>query len=351
MFNGNAHFIKELLELDHVTEVMINAWNQVFIEHDGYLVQSSQHFQSAQHYNEFIQSVLKSYHSDNSGKLNYDGVTPDGNRYNLVLPPVAARGPILTIRRHSKAVYSMDQLVDVGFLSEKAALFLKAALEARLNIVVCGGTSTGKTSFLNSLALSIPHDQRVVSIEDTLELKTNHPNWVHLLTVDRPELKYSARDCLKNTLRMRPDRIVVGECRGPEAYDMLQAMNTGHEGSMTTLHASSPGEGLFRLENLISLGHPEVPIAFIRSQMAAAISLVIQLKRNENGQRYVSDIIEITGKEQDVITRAAVFTFNPNTQKLNVVGYVPNCLKKINRNGIIIPNQMFDTQTVIKKSS
>lgn len=348
----HAEFIRKLIESEDVTEVMINAWDKIFVEHNGYLVQASQKFSNEQDYLKFVKAILELDKKDKTNRFSIDGRLPDGNRFNVTLPPVAVDTPTVTLRRHARKTRTLADLVQTGFLSDKAALFLKAAVEARLSIVVSGGTGTGKTSFLNSLALCIPTEQRVVSIEDTLELKTPHPNWVQLQTVDDLNVKYTARDCLKNSLRMRPDRIIVGECRGPEAFDMLQAMNTGHEGSMTTIHASSAGECFFRLENLITLGHTDMPLKFVRHQMSNAIQIIVQLKRTSNGKRQVVEILELTGMNEDVITRAPIFGLNAEGH-LDVKNYVPDCLKKINQAKLVLPHSLFDqTRSIasLKKS-
>lgn len=341
---------KSLMSSEDITEIMVNGWDQVFVEHNGIIVQTAAHFDNEQQYLDCVEDILKSHPRHNEKKFSYDGHMANGHRYNVTLPPVSSIGPILTIRKHSKKVLNLAQLVKNNFISEKAALFLKAAVAGRLTIVISGGTGSGKTSFLNSLSQHIPEDQRVISIEDTLELKSNHVNWLHLQTIDTDHQKFTARDALKNCLRMRPDRIIVGECRGSEGYDMLQAINTGHEGSMTTIHSNSAQECLFRLENLINLGNPEIPVKFIRHQISESIDLVIQVKRHPNGFRQVTDIIELTGMNHDTITRAPIFGLN-HSQQLDVLDYVPECLKKINAEGQVIPSHLFDRNLPLKKAS
>lgn len=200
------------------------------------------------------------------------------------MPPLTPHCATLTIRKFSTQVFNFSDLIKIDFLTPRAADFLKSAVESRQSLVVSGGTGTGKTSFLNCLSQYIPEDQRIISIEDTQELKPKHHNWVHMLTVKKETSSMSARDCVVNALRMRPDRIIIGECRGAEAFDMLQAMNTGHEGSMTTVPCNSAQDCLSRLETLITLGHSELPLKHIRHQISQAVDLVIELRRQANGQ-------------------------------------------------------------------
>lgn len=342
--------LKNFFNSDDVTEVMINAWNKIFVEHNGIIVQTAAQFPSEQVYLDCVEEILKSNHTSSKNKYHYDGSFSNGHRYNITLAPVSAHGPILTIRKHAQKTLSLSDLVTSHFMNDKAALFLKAAVEHRLNIIISGGTGSGKTSFLNTLSSLIPSDQRVVSIEDTLELKSTHPNWLHLKTIDDSDTPFTARHAVKNSLRMRPDRILVGECRGSEAYDMLQAMSTGHDGSMTTIHANSAQECLFRLENLINLGHPELPIKLIRQQMTAAIHLIIQIKRHANGFRQVTEILELTGMNNDTITRAPIFAINDHGY-LDVLNYVPDSLNQINKDNTVIPSYLFDTAKPLKKAN
>ncbi len=340
--------LKSLLESDDMSEVMVNSWNKVFVEHRGMLVQTAAQFIDEREYQDLIFSILVNDKKDYSKNFSFDGILPEGHRYNITLPPLTPKSPTLTIRKFSVKSFTFDDLVKLNFMSDKASDFLKSAIESRLTIVVSGGTGTGKTSFLNSMARSIPHDQRIVSIEDTQELKPQHPNWIHMLTVKKENQNFTARDCLVNALRMRPDRIVVGECRGPEAFDMLQAINTGHEGSMTTVHSNTAIDCLARLETLITLGHGDIPLKYIRGQMSSAIDLVVQLRRHPDGHRQIVEILELTGMQVDIISRSNIFELNKKGQ-LDVTGYVPQCLGKMQQAGSKFKSQYFDPQVQLKK--
>ena len=342
--------LKSLLQSDDMSEVMVNSWNKVFVEHKGMLVQTVAQFIDEREYQDLIFSILVNDKKDYSKSYSFDGILPEGHRYNITLPPLTPKSATLTIRKFSVKSFTFDDLVKLNFMSDKASDFLKSAIESRLTIVVSGGTGTGKTSFLNSMARSIPHDQRIVSIEDTQELKPEHPNWVHMLTVKKENQNFTARDCLTNALRMRPDRIVVGECRGPEAFDMLQAINTGHEGSMTSVHSNSAIDCLSRLETLITLGHGDIPLKYIRHQMSSAIDLVVQLRRHTNGHRQIVEILELTGMSQDIISRSNIFEINKKGQ-LDVTGYVPQCLNKMQAAGSKFKSNYFDPLVQIKKAA
>lgn len=341
--------LKTLLSSAEMTEVMVNAWNKIFVEHKGLLVQTASRFIDEREFQDLVYAILIQDGKDLASSYSFDGILPEGHRYNITLPPLTPHSATLTIRKFSTQVFTLDDLVKDNFVSQRAADFLRSAVESRLSLVVSGGTGTGKTSFLNCLSQYIPEDQRVVSIEDTQELKPLHINWIPMLTVKKEGLKMSARDCVVNALRMRPDRIIVGECRGPEAFDMLQAMNTGHEGSMTTVHANSALDGLARLETLITLGHAELPLKHIRHQMSQAIDLVIQLRRQSNGQRQIVEILELTGMQGDVISRSNIFELNKKGQ-LDVTGYVPRCLDKMQQAGSKFKSNYFDPHVAYKKA-
>ncbi len=239
--------IRSLLDSADMSEVMVNSWNKIFVEHKGLLVQTASRFLDARQFQDLVYSILLNDKKDISSSLSFDGTLPEGHRYHITLPPLTPNSPTLTIRKVSKNIFSLDDLIDLQFMCEKSAAFLKSAVECRLNIVISGGTGSGKTSFLNTLGSLIPENQRVVSVEDTQELQSGHPNWVSMLSQKNITNPITIKECVVNALRMRPDRIIVGECRGPEAFDMLQAMNTGHEGSLTTIHANSAVDCLARL--------------------------------------------------------------------------------------------------------
>lgn len=328
-----------LFKSDEVTDIMINSWDKIFVEHNGQTLLTNLKFEDQKAFDYFIRCILDLQpDGEEKNKFTFDGMLPEGYRFNITLPPVTPHGSTMTIRKFSQKIFTLDDLISKGSLSDKAALFLKEAVLNKLTIVISGGTGTGKTSFINTLSHFIPGAERVVSIEDTQELRSKHPNWVHMVT----SKNNTARDCLVNSLRMRPDRIIVGECRGPEAYDFLQAINTGHEGSFTSIHANSAVDCLSRLENLITLGHHDIPLKFIRHQIASSVDLIVQLRRLPTGQRQVVDIIELTGMETDIITRASIFSWDKTTQKLETTGYVPDCLNKMNAGNSNISVSFFE---------
>lgn len=342
--------LKTILDTEDFSEVMVNAWNKVFVEHKGLIVQTSSRFIDQRQFQDLVYSILINDKKNIDSGFFFDGILPEGHRYNITLPPLSPNSATLTIRKFSAKIFSLGDLIDKSFLSEKAALFLKSAVESRLNIIISGGTGTGKTSFLNTLSTLIPDGERVVSIEDTQEIKTSHPNWIPLLVVKGDKKNVTARDCLVNSLRMRPDRIVMGECRGPEAFDMLQALNTGHEGSLTTLHSNSAVDCLARLESLVTLGHSEIPLRHIRHQMASAIDLIVQLRRHTSGERQIVEITELTGMNAETITRSNIFELN-RAGELDVTGYVPQCLTKMIARGSKVKSNYFDPAVKVRRSS
>lgn len=343
--------LKTLIESEDVTEVMINAWNKVYVEHKGLLVETSAKFVDPRQFDEMIFAILSEDQKNLKSSLRFDGVMKNGYRYNITLPPMASRGPTLTIRKFAKKVFTLEDLIKSDFLSDKAAAFLRAAVQARLTVVISGGTGSGKTSFLSALASLISYDERIVSIEDVPELKIEHPNWISLQAVNDDKHQVSTRDCLINSLRMRPDRIIVGECRKDETFEMLQAMNSGHEGSMTTIHSNSPADCLSRIESLVQFCGVELPIKQLRYQMSKAIDLIIQIRRRRSdGKREIVEMTELTGMEGDVISRSPVFERDKNGILIST-GYVPQALAKINRERQMLPPSFFAPNSVIKKSA
>lgn len=331
-----------LFKAEDVTEIMVNDWDRIFVEHQGRLINTKLKFDDQKAFHFLIGCILDLQpESAIHQRYTFDGLLPEGYRFNITIPPVTPYGPTLTIRKFATKIFTLDDLIDKGSLSGKAAVFLKEAMENRLTMMISGGTGTGKTAFINTLSTFISDAERVVSIEDTQELRPLHPNWIHMITSKNDNTKYSARDCLTNSLRMRPDRIIVGECRGPEAYDFLQAINTGHEGSVTSVHANSAVDALSRLENLVTLGHSEIPLKFIRHQISNGIDLIIQLQRLPSGKRQVSEILELVGMEGDVITRGTIFSVG-KSGFLDAVGYVPDCLKKFKNPNSNITSNFFD---------
>ena len=304
--------IQELLDDHVISEIMVNGAGAVWVETDGILRRTNRSFESDEQLMRVIDRMVRTSgrRVDQSSPM-VDSRLPDGSRLNVILPPLSVDGPAVTIRKFLSNNLTTDDLIASGSLSAEASAFLQSAVHANLNIVVSGGTGTGKTTMLNILSSYIDASERVVTIEDAVELSLNLPNLVRLEA--RPPNTEGAgevtiRDLVRNALRMRPNRIVVGEVRGPETIDMLQAMNTGHEGSLSTVHANSPRDALRRLETMVLLGGNELPLRAVREQIASAIDIIVQLARDSGGHRHVVAINEIVGMEGDVITSADLFT-------------------------------------------
>jgi pilus assembly protein CpaF len=305
--------LQPLLDDPTVSEVMVNGPHMVFIERNGKLQQTDIHFENDDAILRIIDKIIlplgRNVDADNP---TVDARLPDGSRVNAVIPPVAIDGPSITIRKFMKDKLSMDQLIALGSITKGMAEFLRACVISRLNILVSGGTGSGKTTFLNILSSYIPSNERIVTIEDAAELKLQQPHVVRMETKPANSEGLHAvqiRDLVRNSLRMRPDRIIVGEVRGGEALDMLQAMNTGHDGSLTTLHANTPRDATSRLETMCLMSGMDLPIKVLREQIAAAIDLVVQQARLKDGTRKVTAITEISGMEGDTITMTDIFKF------------------------------------------
>jgi len=296
-----------------ISEIMVNGAANIFVERNGELLETDLHFDNDEHLMRIIGRIVnplgRGVDADNPVA---DARLPDGSRVNVIIPPVAVDGPHLTIRKFLQTKMSMDELVEMGALTHYMAKFLEACVVARLNILVTGNTSSGKTTILSVLSSFIPERERIVTIEDAVELKLKQRHVVRLETklpgVDGRGAM-SVRDLVRNALRMRPDRIVVGEVRGGEAMDMLQAMNTGHTGSLTTLHANSPRDAIARLETMSMMAGLDMPLLAIRKQIAAAINLIVHLARLSDGTRKMTYITEVAGMEGDVVTLTDIFKF------------------------------------------
>lgn len=338
-----------------VTEIMVNDIRNIVIEKQGKLWHAQHPFRTLEELQNVVQSILlitgKSLNPDHPY---LDTMLPDGSRVNIVIPPLTLVGPCLTIRKFPSQNFSAQDLIQFGTFDQRIAYFLNCCVVARLNILVSGGTGSGKTTLLNVLSTFIPKNERVITIEDTPELALQHPNSVRLQTKPRtPESEgISTRDLLANCLRMRPDRIVIGECRRGEAFDMLQAMNTGHDGSMSTIHANSVRDSLSRLETLCLSAGLEVPVPIIRKQVSNALDLLIQVQRFRSGKRRVIQVSEITGMEGDVITLQDIFRYEPapilpgqppttEAGKFKPTGFIPTCLEKLRNAGIELPANYF----------
>jgi pilus assembly protein CpaF len=306
--------IQPLLNDPEVTEIMVNGPRKIYIEKKGHLERTKVVFEDNLHILKIIDRIVSPLgrHIDSDSPM-VDARLPDGSRVNAVIPPCAVDGPSLTIRKFRKEKYSMAQLIEFNSLTQGMADFLRACVLGRLNIIISGGTGSGKTTFLNVLSGFIPEEERIVTIEDAAELQLQQDHVVRLETklanVEGHGV-VSVRELVRNSLRMRPDRIVVGECRGGEALDMLQAMNTGHDGSLTTIHANSPRDALSRLETLVLMAGMDLPIKIVRQQISSAVDVIVQMSRLRDGTRKLTAITEVAGMEGDVVTLSDIFKFS-----------------------------------------
>ncbi|MDQ3856360.1 MAG: CpaF family protein [Chloroflexota bacterium] len=305
--------LQPLLDDPSVSEIMVNGPDKVWVERNGKLHETEARFRDDEHVMQIIRRIIEPLGRkvDVSTPM-VDARLPDGSRVNAIIPPCSLLGPVITIRKFSKVPLTVDQLISFGSLTRGMADFLRACVAARLNIVVSGGTGSGKTTLLNVLSSYIPDGERIVTIEDAAELKLNQRHVVPLESRPRDaegNAPVLIRDLVINGLRMRPDRIVVGECRGKEALDMLQAMNTGHDGSLTTLHANSPRDALSRLETMSLMAGMDLPLRVIREQIASAVDLIVQQSRLRDGTRKITHVTEVQGMEGDKIVMQDIFVF------------------------------------------
>ncbi len=346
--------IDKLLRDEDVSEIMCNGPDQIFVERAGKLSLEDVTFADELHLRRIIDKIVAQVgrRIDESSPL-CDARLTDGSRVNAVVSPLAVGGPFLTIRKFAADPLRIDDLIRFGTLSVHSARFLQACIVGKLNVLVAGGTGTGKTTTLNVLSGFIPEDERIVTVEDAKELQLNQ---AHVLSLEtRPpniegKGEITIRDLVKNSLRMRPDRIVVGECRSGEALDMLQAMNTGHDGSLTTLHANSPRDSISRLETLVLMAGYDLPVRAIREQIASAVDCVVQLQRLRDGTRRITHITEVDGMEGDIITLQDIFMFDFSAGvddqgrfrgQLKPTGVRPKFAEKLADNGIKLGPEMF----------
>ncbi len=305
--------LEALLRDDTVNDILVNGPQQIFVERAGKLEISDITFKDEKHLMRIIDKIVSAVgrRVDESNPY-VDARLADGSRFNAMVPPIAVDGSLVSIRKFKKDKLGIDDLVNFGAFTEEMAAYLQAAVSTRLNVIVSGGTGSGKTTTLNALSSFIDDAERILTIEDTAELQLQQTH-VGRMESRPPNVEgkgeVSPRDCLKNALRMRPDRIIVGETRGAEVIDMLQAMNTGHDGSMTTIHANSARDGISRLENMIAMAGIEMPIKAVRSQISSAVNLIVQASRLQDGSRRMTSITEITGMEGDVISMQEIFRF------------------------------------------
>jgi pilus assembly protein CpaF len=346
--------IEPLLKDPTINDILINTHKQCFVERFGKLYQTTVHFKDEAHLLRIINRIVSGIgrRVDESSPM-VDARLPDGSRVNIAIRPIAVDGPLVSIRKFSDKPFSMDRLLEVNSIRPQIVDVLKAAAIGKISLIISGGTGSGKTTLLNAISAFIPHGERLITIEDAAELQLQQPHICRLETrpsnaEGRGEVRQ--RELVKNALRMRPDRIVIGECRGDEAFDMLQAMNTGHEGSMTTIHANTPRDALKRLEQMVSMAGMTMTTSSIRGQIASAIRLVIQLQRLPDGKRRVTSVGEITGMEGDIIQMHEIYRFvkESTDEKGNIqgsfraTGIRPQFLSDLKAYGIELPASHFD---------
>ena len=346
--------ITPLLEDNAITEIMVNAPNEIYVEIDGKIVKDETvSFINDKHIIRTIQRIVQPLgRTIDSANPMVDARLRDGSRLNAIIPPLSLKGPVVTIRKFAKNLDGIEDLLRKGTLTNDMALFLDACVKAKLNIIISGGTGTGKTTLLNILSSFIDNSERIVTIEDAAELKLNQQ---HVISLETRSVNYEGegevtmRDLVRNSLRMRPDRIIVGEVRGKEAFDMLQAMNTGHEGSITTLHSNSVTDALDRLETMMLMNEMELPVSAIRGYIENAIDIVIQIDRLSDGKRKVTSISEVSGFNDGRITLKEIFNFKQKglADDLSVIGefgmskVVPKVYDKITRKGITTVDYLY----------
>ncbi|SFH38923.1 CpaF family protein [Modicisalibacter xianhensis] len=338
--------LEALLADRTVADILVNGTEPIFVERHGKLEQTTLRFASDRHLMSIIDRIVSSVgrRVDESSPM-VDARLKDGSRVNAVIPPLAIDGPMLSIRRFSVDNLTAQNLVEIGTLSDTVARLLEAIVKSRLNVLVSGGTGAGKTTMLNVLSSFIPHNERIVTIEDSAELQLQQPHVVRLET--RPPNiegrgEVTQRDLVRNSLRMRPDRIIIGEVRGGETLDMLQAMNTGHDGSLTTIHANTPRDALTRIESMVAMSGITLPMRPLRAQIASAIDVVLQVERQEDGKRRLVSVQEINGQEGDIITMSEIFSFRRQgmDEEGNVIGtfaatgVVPHFYERLRQRGM-----------------
>jgi pilus assembly protein CpaF len=349
--------LEPLLEDDSISEVMVNGYDRLYVERGGRLEATEAAFLDDAHLMRIIEKIVSQVgrRIDESAPM-VDARLPDGSRVNAIIPPLSLRGPALTIRKFARDQFAIGDLVRFGTLTDRAAGFLASCVRGKLNILISGGTGTGKTTTLNAVSAFIPNEERIVTIEDAAELQLQQE---HVVTLEsRPaniegKGEVRIRELVRNALRMRPDRIVVGEVRGAETLDMLQAMNTGHEGSLTTIHANSPRDALSRIETLVLTAGVELPVRAIREQISSAFDLIVHLTRLVDGTRRVSHVTEVLRMESEVITLQDIFVARPPDEggqapgpvvllsPLSYCGLKPHFLAKLASNGVYLPPDFF----------
>jgi pilus assembly protein CpaF len=345
--------LERLLADESVSEIMVNGPHEIWVERQGRLYETTLRFTDDSHLRRIINKMVAQVgrRIDESSPM-VDARLPDGSRVNAVIPPLSLTGPLLTIRKFAQKRFDLDELIRIGTLSRETVEFLRLCVEAELNILISGGTGAGKTTLLNAMSAAVPNSNRIVTIEDAAELQLVQ---AHVLRLEaRPkniegEGEVAIRDLVRNSLRMRPDRIIVGEVRGAEALDMLQAMNTGHDGSLCTVHANSPRDALSRIETMVMMAGFDLPVRAIRQQVASALDLIVQLERLEDGTRRVVAVTEVQRMESDVITLQELYTFKIEevlsdrtvVGALQPTGLRPGFLFKFEKHGVELPQNLF----------
>ena len=339
--------LSPMIRTPEITEIMVNGPDRIFVESKGHIYETGVRFFNERHLIQIIQRIVEPLgrHVDDASPM-VDARLPDGSRVNAIIPPLALDGASMTIRKFAEKKLTTEDLIGFGSMTNDMALFLEEAVKNRQNILVSGGTGSGKTTLLNILSQFIPEKERVVTVEDSAELKLSHRNIVRLEA--RPantegKGRVAIRDLVINCLRMRPDRIIVGECRGAEALDMLQAMNTGHDGSLTTAHANSPKDALSRLENMVMMAGYDLPSSAIREQISSAINIIVQQSRLGDGSRKIVKIVEVTGRESDVIQMQDIFEFRQTgidehgkvLGEYQATGNIPYFIDELRKRGVL----------------
>ncbi len=347
-----------LLDDDSVTEIMVNGPYLTYVEQNGRLTKSNATFAHNAHVERIIHKIVDPLgRTVDAETPMVDARMPDGSRVNAVVPPCAIDGPALTIRKYAKEPLGVQDLINFGSMSEDMAKFLEACVVSKLNIVVAGGSSSGKTTLLNVLSSFIPDGERIVTIEDAAELSLQQRHVIRAETKKKANLEdteVTTRDLVKNALRMRPDRIIVGECRGPETLDMLQAMNTGHDGSLTTTHANTPRDVISRLETLVLMAGMDLPLPIVRQQIVSAVHLIVQQARLRDGTRKVMNITEVIGIEGDTVIVQDIFRFEERERddeghilgEFVPGGYRPRFEEELKNHGFDLPPEMFLSSAV-----
>jgi pilus assembly protein CpaF len=346
--------LEPLLQDSTISDILVNGPQQVYVERKGKLQLTDVRFNDDRHLMHIIDRIVSAVgrRIDESSPM-VDARLKDGSRVNAIIPPLAIDGPSVSIRRFAVELLSMDDLIELGSVSAEVAQVLRGVVKGRLNVLVSGGTGAGKTTMLNILSSFIPEDERIITIEDSAELQLQQPHVVRLET--RPaniegKGEVTARELVRNSLRMRPERLIVGEVRGAEALDMLQAMNTGHDGSLTTIHANTPRDALSRIENMVSMTGFTFPTKTLRAQIASAIDVVVQVERHEDGKRRLVSVQEINGMEGDVVTMSELFKFERQgidaegkvLGALRATGIIPGFQKDLKAKGIDLPMALFE---------